>query len=31
MPIPFAELRATTLATIAAMESLQRGAPVEVG
>jgi predicted dehydrogenase len=31
MPIPFAELRASTLATIAAMESLQRGVPVLVG
>jgi len=31
MPIPFAELRGSTLATIAAVESLQRGGPVEVG
>jgi predicted dehydrogenase len=31
MPIPFAELAATTRATIAAVESLQRGGPVEVG
>jgi predicted dehydrogenase len=31
MPIPFAELAASTRATIAAMESLQRGAPVDVG
>jgi predicted dehydrogenase len=31
MPIPFEELAATTRATIAAVESLQRGVPVEVG
>jgi len=31
MPIPFAELVATSRATIAAVESLQRGVPVEVG
>jgi predicted dehydrogenase len=31
MPIPFEELTASTRATIAAVESLQRGGPVEVG
>jgi len=31
MPIPFEELTATTRATFAAVESLQRGGPVEVG
>jgi len=31
MPIPFEELAASTRATIAAVESLQRGVPVDVG